>query len=61
MVNCRDDKSGDEKSDDEEKDDDARPLTQEELRTKMKRKIAGSREFLTSGLSLGKGFDTSSF
>ncbi|EKX39072.1 hypothetical protein GUITHDRAFT_165027 [Guillardia theta CCMP2712] len=56
-----DDKSGDEKSDDEEKDDDARPLTQEELRTKMKRKIAGSREFLTSGLSLGKGFDTSSF
>ena len=47
MVNCRDDKSGDEKSDDEEKDDDARPLTQEELRTKMKRKIAGSREFLT--------------
>merc|ERR1719199_989728 len=37
-----DDKSGDENDDDEE--DDSRPMTQEELRSRMKKKLAGSRD-----------------
>jgi hypothetical protein len=38
-----DDKSGDEKSDDDQ-DDDSRPMTQEELRARMKKKIAGQQQ-----------------
>ena len=38
-----DDKSGDEKSDDDQ-DDDSRPMTQEELRARMKKKLAGQQQ-----------------
>jgi len=38
-----DDKSGDEKSDDDQ-DDNSRPMTQEELRIRMRKKVAGARE-----------------
>jgi hypothetical protein len=41
-----DDKSGDEQDDDDDQDDDSRPMTQDELRSRMKKKLAGARELV---------------
>ena len=50
----REDKSGDEKSDDDgddDEDDDSRPLTQEELRLKMKKKLVSTRDTVSANKS----------